>query len=226
MRSQFKTLFALAVAASVASASTIKLGRRQEERCVDCETPLVANPGWVNGELSNGNYYQPTKSGNWMLGQTAAGSGQLELRYDSSTNSHYVYNFCPSGRNNWCVTYLAQVVTLQAGVDYEFEIEYQMSGVRSQNNLISMYLMTMGRSTLFETYFYSGNTPAGQWSTWKSPTFRLDTAGDMILTLYWRNDPNNAQILIRNVKQTPTLCKDADFPLRPPRRHLRPFHLR
>jgi len=213
MRFQLRTLCGLAAAASMASAhavEAVKLSARQE-LCIDCQTPIIANPGWENGVLNNGNYYQPSKSGNWMLASSTTGEGQLELRQDPSTSTYYVYNYCASTHGSYCITFLAQVVTLQAGVEYEFELEYKMTGVRATSNFIQMYVSDQERNQIYSEYFFSGSTPGDGFHTWKPRKVQLDQSGDFILTMAWQNDPNNAEVFIRNVKQVPTLCKDPEF---------------
>ena len=84
MRSRLLRLWSLGLLAIVGAAA--------DTSCVDCEATLVANSDWSNGVLAEGNYYQPTKTGNWLLGRSSGGEGPLELRNDP-TNGHYVWNF-------------------------------------------------------------------------------------------------------------------------------------
>lgn len=46
MKSQFRSLIGLAAAALAVAA---------DSDCIDCEATLVANPGWSNGILAQGN---------------------------------------------------------------------------------------------------------------------------------------------------------------------------
>lgn len=83
MRSQLLHLLSLGALAITGVAA--------DASCVDCEATLVANSDWSNGVLAQGNYYQPTKTGNWLLGTSSNGEGQLELRNDPA-NGYYVWN--------------------------------------------------------------------------------------------------------------------------------------
>jgi hypothetical protein len=83
MRSQLLRLLSLGALATT--------GLAADTSCVDCEATLVANSDWSNGVLAQGNYYQLTKTGNWLLGNSVNGEGQLELRNDPA-DGYYVWN--------------------------------------------------------------------------------------------------------------------------------------
>ncbi len=44
-----------------------------------------------------------------------------ELRSDEA-NGNDVYNLCAAGGASYCIVYLAQLITIQAGVTYEFSV--------------------------------------------------------------------------------------------------------
>lgn len=179
--------------------------------CIDCTLPVIANPGWANGELANGNYYSPAKTGNWLLANSVSGTGELELRNNGQLN--YVYNKCPVGHSGYCRTYISQLITIQEGVDYQFKISYAMSNIRAQSNTLEMYVETFpDRARLFDQYIFSGN--AAQWTDYTPPIFTAPSSGDVLLTLTWRNDPNDGIVMIKNVEFPPVVCADATSPLR------------
>ncbi len=159
------------------------VGVAADASCIDCETPVVANSDWANGVLATGDYYHPSKVGNWMLGNTTTGEGQLELRSDPDVGN-YVYNLCPAGGSYFCAVYLAQLITVQAGVTYELSIEYSMNGVRNNRNILQMFVETYpGRETLFSQWTYSGNTA---WTTFSgTDTWTSTVSADVIMTLTW-----------------------------------------
>ncbi|KAK4445304.1 hypothetical protein QBC34DRAFT_384328 [Podospora aff. communis PSN243] len=169
MRLQSRTLCALAAVIYVATAYSVALNPREDaspELCIiDCSAPLITNPGWANGELANGDYDSSSKTGNWRLGTSLTGVGQLEIRHDSETNSNYLYNLCPL---NWpgefCVIAMNQVVTLQKGVDYQFEFDFYAQGFVEELNSMTLSIDTLGWSDLLHrTEIYTKEFPQGQW---------------------------------------------------------------
>lgn len=183
--------------------------------CIDCQTPMLANPGWANGELSNGDLSNPTKSGNWLLGGDIETRGDLELRPDPDfPSTYYVYNFCPTTMTSsyYCLIYLGQVVTLEAGVEYELDLDYRLSNVRPQDRAgISLLVLTIDDQFIFEDHFYSGDTTGDQWSHWTSQRFQVQETGDYVIRVDPVNDPNDGVLMMRDIKQTPVLCKDPEF---------------
>ncbi len=154
----------------------------QDPTCVDCAAPLLANPTWGNGVLAGGNYYSPSKTGNWALGTTSGFMGQLELRGNSATG-YYVWSFCPAGTAGYCRIYMNQVITIKAGVTYDFSFEYSISSVRNQANTIDMYLDTLpSRTRLFGQNTASGNTA---WTTFKAGPWTATVSGDVLFTMTW-----------------------------------------
>ncbi|EAQ85313.1 predicted protein [Chaetomium globosum CBS 148.51] len=200
MRSRLLRLWSLGLLAIVGAAA--------DTSCVDCEATLVANSDWSNGVLAEGNYYQPTKTGNWLLGRSSGGEGPLELRNDP-TNGHYVWNFCPKGHSGYCRVYLAQVITVQAGVTYDFSFQYAMDGVRASANTIEMTVATLPqRTTVFNQFTYSGNTNG--WATFNTNTWTPTASGDIVLTLTWRNDPNDATVKIKSAAMSAVECRNPE----------------
>ena len=154
----------------------------QDPTCVDCEAPLLANSNWGNGVLASGNYYAPSKTGNWALGSTNGAMGQLELRGSSATG-YNVWHFCPAGTSGYCRIYMNQVITIKAGVTYDFSFEYSISSVRNQANTIEMYVETLpAKSRLFNQYTAAGNTA---WTTFKAGPWTATISGDVLFTMTW-----------------------------------------
>lgn len=177
MKSQLLRLCGLAALAAVGVAAA-------DKTCVDCEAVLVANSNWANGILAQGDYYRPSKTGNWLLGQSSGGVGQLELRNDPSFGN-YVWNFCPKGHSGYCRVYMAQVVTVQAGVTYDFSFQYAMDGVRNQADTLEVTVTDLvTRDRLWGDWTYAGNTNG--WATFgTASSWTAAASGDVILTITW-----------------------------------------
>jgi len=138
--------------------------------------------------------------------------GELELRYNNAESYYYIYNICPSTHNGYCRGYMNQVITVQANVPYEFTIKYAMSNVCGQVDTLEMYVETLpNRRRLAGQSTFAGNTAPGTWAKFTTAPFALDTAGDVLITLTWRNDPNNAVVLFKSISQTAVECKDPNF---------------
>jgi len=76
-----------------------------------------------------------------------------------------------------------QVITVKAGVTYDFSFEYFISSVRGQANTIEMYVETLpGRSRLFGQYTASGNTP---WTLFRTNPWTATVSGDTLFTMTW-----------------------------------------
>jgi hypothetical protein len=196
MRSQLGrlcTIVSLALAPAIAAAA-----------CVNCDIPVVANPGWANGVLASGNYYAPDKSaGNWGLANSVNGVGSLELRNNGQFN--YVYNVCPKTHSGYCGVYLNQVVTIEKDAQYRFTTTYSMENVRAQSNTLQMSIQTLpSRRPIFNEYTFAGNSP--QWTDFTTAVFTAPISGDVLLTLAWRNDPNDAVVLLKNVELAALEC--------------------
>jgi hypothetical protein len=79
---------------------------------------------------------------------------------------------------------MAQVITVQAGVTYDFSFEYSMDGVRGLSNTIEMTVGTLSqRAILFSPFIYTGNTDG--WAKFNTPTWTPTESGDLLLTLTW-----------------------------------------
>ncbi len=108
--------------------------------------------------------------------------GQLELRGNSATG-YNVWHFCPAGTSTYCRTYPNQVVTIKAGVVYDFSFDYSISSVRNQADIIEVYVETLpSRTRLFDQYTYAGSTV---WTMFKTNTFTATVSGDVLFTLTW-----------------------------------------
>jgi hypothetical protein len=200
MRSQLFRLLSLGVLATTGVAA--------DTSCADCEATLVANSDWSNGVLAQGNYYQPTKTGNWLLGTSTNGEGQLELRNDPA-NGYYVWNFCPKTHSGYCRVYMSQLITVQAGVTYDFSFQYAVDGVRGSVDTIEMSVATYPqRATQFNQYTMTGNT--NEWATFNTNTWTPAVSGDIVLTLTWRNDPNDATVKIKSAAMSAVECRNPE----------------
>jgi len=189
------------------STSTTETPTSTPTPCIDCQNLPVANSAWENGVLASGNYYAPTKTGNWLLASTSTGSGILELRYDSAGGYYYVYNECPASHGSYCTVYIAQVISVEAGITYDFAIQYLMSNVRNQANFLQISISTLpSRTRIFTEYFSSGSTNG--WTDFRTGPFTPTVSGDVLITVNWLNDPNNALVLIRNIVMQPTECRN------------------
>ncbi len=168
-------LFGLTVLAAIAAAA--------DTACVDCDAPLLANADWSNGVLTQGNYYAPTKSGNWALGQSSTGEGTLELRKDPAIGN-YVWNSCPKAHAGYCRVYINQPIAVQAGVTYDFTIQYAMDGVRGQVNILEVFVETIPtRVRLFDASTFAGNTNG--WVDFATGPWTPTESADVVLTLTW-----------------------------------------
>ncbi|KAK1834437.1 hypothetical protein QBC39DRAFT_230088, partial [Podospora conica] len=182
---------------------------RQDATCIDCTVPLVANSDFANGVVADGDYYNPTKTGNWLLAQTAGGTGDLSVVQDPAGN--YLRNFCAKGRSAYCSVYLAQIVTVQAGVSYDFSAQYAVSGVRQKVNTVSVQLNSLDRRTRYlEEFTYTGDT---DWTTFGTSEWVSPVSGDIFMTVIWRNDPNDAVVKYRSLKLEAVECRKPDSPL-------------
>ncbi|KAK0712399.1 hypothetical protein B0T26DRAFT_648981 [Lasiosphaeria miniovina] len=171
--------------------------------CIDCSTKLIEHSNWDNGLLYTGNYYAPVKGAGWGKGTSSNGDGTLELRSDAS--GYYVYSMCPKTHSGYCRSYINTVVSLTAGVEYDFTTIYSMSNVRNQVDILEIYVESFDRSTrYFDHWIYSGST-AG-WTTFQSLTFTATKTEDVVFTMTWRNDPNDAVVLFRSISMSPTEC--------------------
>ncbi len=198
MKSPFLALFGLAALGTVYAV--------QDPTCVDCEAPLLANSNWGNGVLASGNYYAPSKTGNWALGSTNGAMGQLELRGSSATG-YNVWHFCPAGTSGYCRIYMNQVITIKAGVTYDFSFEYSISSVRNQANTIEMYVETLpAKSRLFNQYTAAGNTA---WTTFKAGPWTATISGDVLFTMTWYA---NSQVLGLTTPPCVRTCGSSCFP--------------
>ncbi|KAK3906163.1 hypothetical protein C8A05DRAFT_29948 [Staphylotrichum tortipilum] len=199
MKPQLLRLCGLATLAAVGVAA--------DKTCVDCEAVLVSNSNWANGVLAQGDYYNPSKTGNWLLGRTTGGTGDLELRNDPSFGN-YVWNLCPKGHSGYCRVYMAQVVTVQAGVTYDFSFQYAMDNVRGQADTLEVTVTDLAsRNRLWGDYTYAGNT-AG-WVIFGTPSsWTAAESGDVLLTITWRNDPNDATVRIRGAALSAVECRN------------------
>ncbi|KEZ41653.1 hypothetical protein SAPIO_CDS6971 [Scedosporium apiospermum] len=150
---------------------------------------------------------QNLPTGNWLLASTSTGSGILELRYDSAGGYYYVYNECPASHGGYCTVYIAQVISVEAGITYDFAIQYLMSNVRNQANFLQISISTLpSRTRIFTEYFSSGSTNG--WTDFRTSPFTPTVSGDVLITVNWLNDPNNALVLIRNIVMQPTECRN------------------
>jgi hypothetical protein len=59
---------------------------------------------------------------------------------------------------------------------------------------------------MFSQYLLSGSTNG--WTDFRTGPFTPTVSGDLLITVNWRNDPNNALVLIRNVVMQPTECRN------------------
>ncbi|KAK0745676.1 hypothetical protein B0T18DRAFT_291009, partial [Schizothecium vesticola] len=176
--------------------------------CIDCTIPLVANSDFANGVVANGDYYNPTKTGNWLLANTAGGTGDLSVVQDPQGN--YLRNFCAKGRDAYCNVHLAQIVTVQAGVSYDFRAQYAISGVRGIVNTVSVTLDSLNRQTrYFQPFIYAGDT---DWTTFATSEWVSPVSGDIWMTVVWRNDPNDSIVKYRSLKLEAVECRKADSP--------------
>ncbi|KAM7183562.1 WSC domain containing protein [Rhypophila sp. PSN 637] len=176
--------------------------------CLNCTSP-IGNSNWANGVLAGSNYYNPVNpTGTWGLGASSNGEGPLELRRDP-TGFYYIYNICPRGHTGYCRVYLNQVIGIVAGETYNIAIEYQLANVRGATaNTLEIYLETLpSRQRLFGEFIYSGNTA---WTTWTTGSFVATTTANVLFTVTWRNDPNDAIVNIRRIDMKPLACRVAN----------------
>ena len=200
MKSPFLALCGLAALGAVQAV--------QDPTCVDCAAPLLANSNWGNSVLASGNYYAPSKTGNWALGTTSSAAGQLELR-GSSAAGYYVWHMCPAGTAGYCRVYLNQLITVKAGVTYDFSFEYSVSSVRNQVNTVEFYVETLpARDRLFNQFTYTGNTA---WTTFSAGPWTATVSGDVLFTLTWYA---NSQVLAGGLATPPGArsCGSSCFP--------------
>ncbi|KAK0711812.1 hypothetical protein B0H67DRAFT_450757, partial [Lasiosphaeris hirsuta] len=174
--------------------------------CIDCKDALIANSRWQNGDLAPANYYAPVKgAGNWGKADSIPGDGLLDMRYEEDIG-YYIRSTCPKTHSGYCRTFLNQVVSIQDGVEYDFDVLYQMRNVRNAVDTIEVYVETLDRNRrLFDQNIFSGNT-AG-WVTFGSLSFTADFTGDVVFTITWRNDPNDAVVEIREIAMKPLECQ-------------------
>lgn len=80
---------------------------------------------------------------------------------------------------------MSQVITVQAGVTYDFLFQYAMDGVRNQLDTLEVSVVSLpGRGSLWNAYTYAGNT-AG-WATFgTSTTWTPTESADVLLTITW-----------------------------------------
>lgn len=118
MKSQIASVCGLASLASGLTTRPSMFARQEAASCIDCTIPLVANSDFANGVVADGDYYRPTKTGNWLLANSVNGAGDLSVVQDPQGT--YLRNFCSKDHSGFCQGYLAQIVTVQAGVSYNF----------------------------------------------------------------------------------------------------------
>lgn len=118
MKSQIASVCGLASLASGLTTRLSMFARQEAASCIDCTIPLVANSDFANGVVADGDYYRPTKTGNWLLANSVNGAGDLSVVQDPQGT--YLRNFCSKDHSGFCQGYLAQIVTVQAGVSYNF----------------------------------------------------------------------------------------------------------
>ncbi|KAK3357935.1 hypothetical protein B0T25DRAFT_427148, partial [Lasiosphaeria hispida] len=175
--------------------------------CIDCEAPLVANDHWQNGLLASGEYYNPQKeAGNWGIATSIPGEGLLEMRYEKDIG-YYVRNTCPSSHIGYCRVHLNQVITVQEGVAYNFDTEYQIRNARAgaQIDVLEIYVETLpSRQRLFSELIYAQNT---LWTEFTTGSWIPNISGDVLLTFTWRNDASNAVVEIRQIVMVPLECQ-------------------
>lgn len=185
--------------------------------------PTASSPKGIN----------PTKTDNWHLWTALNYQGQLEVRNDPAGGS-YVWNFCPKTHDGFCRVYMNQVITVQAGVTYDFAIQYSLTGARANAvNTLHLYVETLPEKRLvFSPYTVALNTDG--WATFKPSPWTAPALGHIICTLHWyvsricrgagrrlslpqqiltrcvprANDPNDATVLIKGVSMTPVECRN------------------
>lgn len=118
MKSQMASVCGLASLVSGLTTRPSMFARQEAASCIDCTIPLVANSDFANGVVADGDYYSPTKTGNWLLANSVNGAGDLSVVQDPQGT--YLPNFCSKDHSGFCQGYLAQIVTVQAGVSYNF----------------------------------------------------------------------------------------------------------
>lgn len=208
MKSQIAGLCGLASLASGLTTRSSMFARQEAASCIDCAIPLVANSDFANGVVADGDHYHPTKTGNWLLANSVIGVGDLSVAQDPQGN--YLRNFCAKDHIGYCQVYLAQLVTVQAGVSYDFRAQYAMSNVRETVNRVTFQIDTSTRGTrYFQQFTSAGNT---DWTTFGSNTWVSPVSDDIITTVFWRNDPNGAVVKLRSVKFEAVECRKPDSP--------------
>lgn len=79
---------------------------------------------------------------------------------------------------------MSQLITVQAGVTYDFSFQYAVDNVRGSVDTIEMSVASFPqRATLFNQYTYTGNTNG--WATFNTNTWTPAASGDIVLTLTW-----------------------------------------
>lgn len=208
MKSQIASLCGLASLASGLTTRPSMFARQEAASCIDCTIPLIANSDFANGVVADGDYYHPTKTGNWLLANSVGGVGDLSVVQDPQGN--HLRNFCAKDHIGYCQVYLAQLVTVQAGVSYDFRAQYAMSNVRETVNRVTFQIDTSTRGTrYFQQFISAGNT---DWTTFGSNAWVSPVSGDIIFTVFWRNDPNDAVVKLRSVKFEAVECRIPDSP--------------
>lgn len=208
MKSQIASLCGLASLASGLTTRPSMFARQEAASCIDCAIPLVTNSDFANGVVADGDYYHPTKTGNWLLANSVTGVGDLSVVQDPQGN--YLRNFCAKDHIGYCQVYLAQLVTVQAGVSYDFRAQYAMSNVRETVNRVTFQIDTSTRGTrYFQQFTSAGNT---DWTTFGSNAWVSPVSDDIIMTVFWRNDPNGAVVKLRSVKFEAVECRKPDSP--------------
>jgi hypothetical protein len=79
---------------------------------------------------------------------------------------------------------MAQIITVQAGVTYDFSFQYAVDGVRGAVDTIEMSVSTYPqRVALFSQFTFTGNTNG--WATFQTNTWTPAVSGDVMLSLSW-----------------------------------------